>query len=142
MKNSIAALVVGFVFAIGLGLSGMTQPQKVVGFLDVFGKWDPSLIFVMLGAIIVHFVLYKLIRRRKTPRWAAQWNVPTKKDITLSLVLGSFVFGIGWGLGGFCPGPALTSLASFQVRPAAFVISMLVGMFLFRGLDRFCKFKK
>ena len=142
MKNGLAALVVGFVFAIGLGISGMTQPQKVVGFLDLFGNWDPSLIFVMVGGIIVHFVTYKLIRKRKSPLLSTDWHVPTKKEITPALVIGSLLFGIGWGLGGFCPGPAVTSLASFEAKPFIFVMSMLVGMFLFRLVDKKLNIKK
>lgn len=132
MSNSLAALVVGFIFALGLGISGMTQPQKVVGFLDLFGNWDPSLIFVMVGAIAVHIISYRLIRRRPTPFFDGQWHVPTRKDITLPLVLGSFIFGVGWALGGFCPGPAVTSLASFEIKPLVFVVSMVAGMILFR----------
>lgn len=142
MKNGMAALVVGFVFAIGLGVSGMTQPQKVVGFLDLFGKWDPSLIFVMVGGIIVHFATYKLIRKRKSPLLSAHWHVPTKKEITPALVTGALLFGIGWGLGGFCPGPAVTSLASFEAKPFVFVLSMLAGMFLFRLVDKKLSIKK
>lgn len=142
MKNGLASLVVGFVFAIGLGISGMTQPQKVVGFLDLFGNWDPSLIFVMVGGIIVHFVTYKLIRKRKSPLLSTDWHVPTKKEITPALATGSLLFGIGWGLGGFCPGPAVTSLASFETKPFIFVMSMIVGMFLFRLVDKKLNIKK
>ncbi|MFZ4403201.1 MAG: DUF6691 family protein [Pseudobdellovibrionaceae bacterium] len=142
MKNGLAALAVGFIFAIGLGISGMTQPQKVVGFLDIFGNWDPSLIFVMVGGIIVHFLTYKLIRRRKSPLLSADWHVPTKKEITPALVTGALLFGIGWGLGGFCPGPAVTSLASLETKPFVFVMSMLVGMFLFRLVDKKLNIKK
>ncbi len=142
MKNGLAALVVGFVFAIGLGLSGMTQPQKVIGFLDLFGTWDPSLIFVMVGAIAVHFLTYKLIRKRNSPLLSTQWHVPTKKEITPALVMGSFIFGVGWALGGFCPGPAVTSLASFDIKVLQFVMSMLVGMFLFKQVDKVIKLQK
>lgn len=142
MKNSIAALAVGFIFAIGLGLSGMTQPQKVIGFLDLFGQWDPSLIFVMIGAIVVHFITYKVIRKRNSPLFSSQWHVPTKKEITPALIIGAFIFGVGWALGGFCPGPAITSMASFDKTPFVFVISMLVGMFLFRQLDKKLKLQK
>lgn len=133
MKNALSALAVGFIFALGLGLSGMTQPQKVIGFLDLFGHWDPSLIFVMAGAILVHFVMYKLIRKRKSPLLSTQWHVPTKKEITPALIIGAFIFGVGWALGGFCPGPAITSLASFDKTPFVFVISMLTGMFLYKS---------
>lgn len=142
MKNAIAALAVGFVFAIGLGISGMTQPSKVIGFLDLFGHWDPSLVFVMLGAIAVHFLTYKLIRRRTSPLFSMQWHVPTKKDVTPALVIGSTLFGVGWGLGGFCPGPAVTSLASLESRPLIFVISMLVGMYLSKFVDSKLKIQK
>ncbi len=142
MKNAIAALVVGFVFAIGLGLSGMTQPQKVIGFLDLFGQWDPSLIFVMVGAIVVHFITFKVIRKRNSPLFSSQWHVPTKKEITPALMIGAFIFGVGWALGGFCPGPAITSMASFDKTPFVFVISMLVGMFLFRQVDKKLKLQK
>lgn len=136
MKNALAALAVGFIFAIGLGLSGMTQPQKVIGFLDLFGNWDPSLIFVMAGAIAVHFVTYRLIRKRQSPLLSTDWHVPTKKEITPALIIGAFIFGVGWALGGYCPGPAITSLASFDKTPFVFVISMLVGMILFRQIDK------
>lgn len=142
MKNSFAALAVGFIFSVGLGLSGMTQPQKVVGFLDLFGNWDPSLIFVMVGAILVHFVTFRLIKKRKTPLFDANWHVPTKKQITPALILGSFIFGVGWALGGFCPGPAVTSLASFETAPVVFVASMLFGMWLFRLVDKKLKLQK
>ncbi len=142
MKKSIIAFTVGFIFALGLGLSGMTNPNKVIGFLDLFGNFDPSLIFVMVGAIAIHFIAYKIIRKRSTPLFETQWLVPTKKDITPALVFGSFLFGIGWALGGFCPGPALTSLGSFQVRPAIFIISMIAGMLIFKAIDKKIKFKK
>nr|BFD59029.1 YeeE/YedE thiosulfate transporter family protein [Bdellovibrio sp. CKG001] len=142
MKNALAALVVGFVFAIGLGVSGMTQPQKVVGFLDLFGNWDPSLVFVMAGAIAVHFVTYRLIRRRPTPLLDTKWHVPTKTELTPALMVGAVLFGAGWGLAGFCPGPAVTSLASFEPRVVYFVISMLVGMYLFRLVDKKLKLQK
>jgi uncharacterized membrane protein YedE/YeeE len=142
MKTGIAAFIVGFIFAIGLGISGMTQPVKVVGFLDLFGAWDPSLIFVMVGAIAVHSITYRLIRRRSSPLLVSEWHVPTKKELTPSLIIGSVLFGVGWGLGGFCPGPAVTSLASLEARPLIFVISMLAGMFLFRVLDQKLKFRK
>ncbi len=142
MKTNLAALVVGFIFAIGLGVSGMTQPEKVVGFLDLFGNWDPSLIFVMIGGIVVHFVTYKLIRNRKSPLFSKEWHVPTKKEITPALVIGGVLFGAGWGLGGYCPGPAVTSLASFDAAPFVFVVSMLTGMGLFRLFDKKVTIKK
>jgi uncharacterized membrane protein YedE/YeeE len=136
MKNNIAALAVGVLFAIGLGISGMTRPEKVFGFLDVFGRWDATLIFVMAGAVIVHFVAFRFIVRRKSPLFSADWHLPQKTEITFRLIGGSFIFGVGWALAGYCPGPALTSLASFQIRPFIFFVSMILGMFLFRVADR------
>ncbi len=136
MKNNISALIVGFIFALGLGISGMTQPQKVFGFLDFFGHWDPSLMFVMAGAVLVHSILYQIIRKRKSPLFSTQWLVPQKSQITPSLVIGAVIFGFGWGLAGYCPGPGLTSLASFEFRPLLFVITMLLGMFIFKKLDQ------
>lgn len=142
MKNSLVALGVGFIFSIGLGLSGMTQPQKVIGFLDLFGAWDPSLMFVMVGAIGVHAITYRFIRKLNKPLLESKWHLPTKTQITPALIFGSLLFGIGWGLGGFCPGPALTSLASFEIRPVIFVMSMLVGMYIFKLIDKKMKFHK
>lgn len=142
MKNGLAAFLVGFIFAIGLGISGMTRSEKVVGFLDLFGNWDPSLIFVMIGGITVHFVTYKLIRKRKFPVLTNTWYVSTNSKITPALVIGSLLFGIGWGLAGLCPGPAVTSLASFEIKPFIFVLSMLAGMFIFHLIDRKLKIKK
>lgn len=142
MKNNLAAGLVGFIFAIGLGVSGMTQPQKVVGFLDFFGNWDPSLIFVMIGAILVHFFTYKIIRKKKTPWFSNKWHVPDRKDLTPALVFGGLIFGFGWGLAGYCPGPAITSLASFESRPFIFVGSMILGMILFKSVDRKMNFRK
>lgn len=142
MKNGITALIVGFLFAIGLGISGMTQTQKIIGFLDIFGKWDPTIVFVMSGAVIVHFITYKFIRKRKSPVLSPQWHVPNKRELTPSLIIGATVFGFGWGLGGFCPGPALTSVASFELKPILFVLSMIVGMILFRLLDTQLKLQK
>lgn len=133
MKNNVAALIVGVFFALGLGISGMTRPEKVIGFLNIFGNWDASLAFVMAGAIAVHAVAYRLIRRRNSPLFSKEFYVPTSKELTPSLIIGAFIFGVGWALAGYCPGPAITSLASFQFRPLMFVVSMLLGMFLFRG---------
>ena len=133
MKNNLAALFVGVIFALGLGISGMTRPEKVIGFLDVFGAWDFSLAFVMAGAIGMHAVAYRLIRRRKSPLFANGFHVPTSKELTPSLIVGAFIFGVGWALAGYCPGPALASLASLNIRPVMFVVSMILGMAFFRG---------
>jgi uncharacterized membrane protein YedE/YeeE len=142
MKQAWAAFAVGFIFAIGLGVSGMTQPEKVQGFLDVFGHWDPSLMFVMIGAIGLHTLTYRWIRKRSSPLFSGRWHVPTKKDLTPALMIGSMLFGIGWGLAGYCPGPAVTSLAGFNFQAWLFVGAMLVGMLIFKVLDAKLKLQK
>lgn len=139
-KELIAAFVVGLVFAVGLAVSGMTLPTKVIGFLDIFGEWDPALAFVMGGAVIVYAIGFRFVTRSDTPRFAPKFSIPTRKDITPRLLIGSAIFGMGWGLGGFCPGPALTSLSTGLPDVAVFVVAMLSGMYLFgiaeRGLEK------
>lgn len=117
-------------FGTGLILSGMTNPQKVQNFLDIFGTWDPSLAFVMGGAIFVTAPGFWLVQRRSTPFFHDMFNLPTRKDIDTRLVAGAAVFGIGWGLGGLCPGPAVTSLLFATPGVLIFVPAMLVGMSL------------
>ncbi len=136
MKSQISSLFIGFLFAIGLGISGMTQPEKVVSFLDVFGNWNPSLIFVMCGALIVHTALYRFILKRSSPLFASKFQIPTRRDIDSRLIGGSLLFGLGWGLAGYCPAPAITSLSSMTISPFVFVSSMLVGMILFIFLEK------
>lgn len=128
LKVAIGPFVGGALFAIGLGVSGMTEPSKVIGFLDLFGNWDPSLMFVMIGAIGVNAILYRLIIRRKTPLFEKQFHVPQNKTIDKKLLVGSGLFGIGWGISGLCPGPGLVGLLSQTHYAFAFVITMLVGM--------------
>ncbi|MBL7665196.1 MAG: YeeE/YedE family protein [Bacteriovoracaceae bacterium] len=139
IKINSVSFFAGFIFAIGLAISGMTQPQKVIGFLN-FSDWDPSLLFVMVGAICVHMVAYPLVRKRSSPLFDVQWHVPDRKDITSRLILGSALFGLGWGLGGFCPGPGLTTLATGDLRTIIFVGSMIVGMILFKKTEIYLKF--
>lgn len=136
MRLSLGTFFVGVLFALGLGLGGMTQPIKVVGFLDVFGNWDPSLLFVMVGAVGTHFVLYRLIRKRTTPLLTHEWHIPQKTELSRDLIVGSFIFGVGWALAGYCPGPAMTSLATLKIKTLLFVVSMLAGMFLFGLYDK------
>ena len=126
MKQNLAAFAVGFLFALGLGISGMTQPQRVIGFLDL-QRWDPTLLAVMAGAVAVHAVAYRIIRRRRTPLLDAGFHLPTAKQITPQLVIGAAIFGVGWGIGGFCPGPAVASLLSGAASPLVFVVAMLLG---------------
>ena len=127
---AIAALVCGFVFGWGLLISGMMQPAKVLAFLDIFGNWDPSLAVVMAAALVVSSAGFALAKRREQPLLAAQSLWPTKTDIDRPLVIGSVLFGAGWGLVGLCPGPALTNLATLSPRVIVFVIAMAAGMVL------------
>ncbi len=131
MKSILTALGAGVVFGVGLLLSGMTQPAKVVNFLDVLGDWDPSLAFVMGGAIAVHFLAYRLVPRLQKPVWGARWGLPTRRDIDARLLVGAVLFGAGWGLGGYCPGPALTSVVAGASSTMLFTGSMLAGMWGF-----------
>ena len=136
MNRLFAAFLAGLVFAIGLGLSGMTDANKVIGFLNLAGEWDPSLAFVMVGAIAVHLSLYRLILKRKSPLFADRFHIPTRQDIDPKLVGGGALFGVGWGLGGFCPGPGLVSATGLGSAAAVFVGCMIAGMLLHRLLHR------
>jgi uncharacterized protein len=126
--NILAAVAAGVVFGIGLVVSGMTNPAKVIGFLDIAGLWDPSLGFVMAGAIAVGVVAFGVARRRTRSLLGGAMQLPQRRDIDRRLVLGSAVFGIGWGLAGFCPGPAIASLGAGRLEAAIFVVAMLAGM--------------
>jgi hypothetical protein len=134
--RSLASLALGALFGIGLYVSGMIYPQKIQNFLDVTdfrGRFDPSLIFVMGGALLVTLIAFPLILRRKEPVLGRKFHLPTAKDIDGKLIVGAALFGVGWGLGGFCPGPALVSLATGSRSAIVFVVSMLLGMALYRG---------
>lgn len=126
-----AALASGIVFGFGLSLSGMLNPARVQGFLDVFGAWDPSLAFVLGGAVAVAFIGVQVMKRMRHPAFDDGFHVPTSRRIDAPLVIGSALFGLGWGIGGFCPGPAIASLSIGIPQTALFVIAMLVGMALF-----------
>lgn len=135
-KPLVAAFVVGFVFALGLAISGMTLPTKVIGFLDFGGAWDPTLAFVMGGAVTVYAIGFRWVTRREKPTFVNSFSIPSRTDITPRLIGGSVLFGLGWGLGGFCPGPALTSIPTGLAHVGVFVIAMLAGMYLFGVLER------
>lgn len=134
--NPFTAFASGLVFGLGLILSGMTDPGKVIGFLDAFGYWDPSLAFVMGGAILVGFFAFMLAHRRTQAFLGSAMHLPQARDIDNRLVGGSLVFGIGWGLAGFCPGPALVSFASGVDKAAIFVAAMLGGMVIYHAAER------
>ena len=130
------ALIVGLVFGLGLILSGMTDPAKVIGFLDLAGSWDPSLGFVMGGAILVGAIAFGFASRRERSLLGEPMRLPTATRIDRRLVLGSLAFGAGWGLAGYCPGPALASLATGGIKPLVFTAAMLAGMAIFELLER------
>ena len=134
--QAFVALLAGLLFGVGLILSGMSNPSKVLGFLDLAGKWDPSLAFVMGGAILVGAVAFRFGAGRTTSLLGEPMRVPTLRTIDRRLVVGSLTFGVGWGLGGFCPGPALASVLSGSMKPVLFVIAMVAGMVLFELLEK------
>jgi uncharacterized membrane protein YedE/YeeE len=124
------AALAGALFGAGLVISGMTRPARILGFLDPLGGWDPSLAFVMAGAVAVYAVAYAAIRRRARPWFEVRFHVPVRADIDAPLIAGAAVFGIGWGLGGLCPGPAIVAVAGGSTSALAFVLAMLAGMHL------------
>jgi uncharacterized membrane protein YedE/YeeE len=135
--QKISEFVVGLLFGMGLLLSGMADPAKVLGFLDLFGSWDPSLALVMGGAILVGFFAFTLAKKRTTSFLGGALRLPQANQIDRRLVIGSLLFGAGWGLAGFCPGPALVSLFAGQPKAAVFVVAMVAGMILFELADRY-----
>ncbi|CAO4166378.1 DUF6691 family protein [Methylorubrum aminovorans] len=132
MAATASAFAAGLLFGLGLIVSGMANPAKVLAFLDVTGRWDPSLAFVMAGAVAVSAVGYRVVRRRGRPVLATRLDLPTRRNIDLRLIAGAAVFGLGWGLVGLCPGPALTLLTVLPAQAATFVAAMAVGMLVFR----------
>lgn len=135
MARTLTALIIGAIFGIGLAISQMVDPARVIGFLDIAGHWDPTLIFVMGGALLLTAPFFPLILRRKAPFLAQRFALPAKVQIDRPLLLGAIIFGIGWGLGGFCPGPALAALASGSPVIALFVVAMIVGQWLGSRLE-------
>lgn len=136
MKSNLAALFAGALFALGLAISGMAQPAKVQGFLDITGQWDASLMFVMVGAIGVHVVALKLIGRRQAPVFMPGFQPRPQKAIDGQLLAGAAIFGAGWGLAGYCPGPAFVSVGGLSPTALVFVGAMTAGMLLHRFLHR------
>jgi len=128
--NKLASLVSGIIFGIGLVISEMINPAKVLGFLDLFGNWDPSLAFVMIGALVVSSPMFHLIKNNKKPLFAEKFNYSNNININTKLIIGSALFGTGWGLGGLCPGPAISSIALVNFYSITFVVSMFIGFYL------------
>lgn len=136
------ALVSGLLFGAGLVVSGMTQPTKVIGFLDLFGAWDASLMLVMGGAIGVHFFAYRFIANKRSPLFAAKFSVPTRRDIDTKLLVGAILFGAGWGLGGFCPGPGVVASASGATSVLVFIAALLASTYVTAKLETFAASRK
>ena len=132
--SKIISLVSGIIFGVGLVISEMINPEKVLGFLDLFGNWDPSLAFVMIGALIVSSPLFHIIKNKEKPLFAEKFNYSNNKRVNNRLIVGSALFGAGWGLGGLCPGPAISSIALLNINSITFVFAMFFGFYLVKFL--------
>lgn len=139
--NRFSEFLVGLLFGWGLLISGMTDPGKVIGFLNLAGTWDPSLAFVMGGGVLVGLLGFTLAKKRTTSFLGSAMHLPTSRDIDRRLVLGSLTFGAGWGLAGFCPGPGIVAMGAGESKAALFVLAMIAGMGVFEVLDRQAKAK-
>ena len=128
--NKLISLISGIIFGIGLVISEMVNPAKVLGFLDLFGSWDPSLAFVMIGALVISSPLFHVIQKREKPIFVEQFNYSNNKEINNKLIIGSALFGAGWGLGGLCPGPAISSIALININSITFVFAMFIGFYI------------
>jgi uncharacterized membrane protein YedE/YeeE len=137
MKTHLIALLSGILFGAGLALSHMIDPNKVLNFLDVTGRWDPSLLFVMIGAVSVAMIAFRFILKRSAPLWSTSFQLPQKKSLDLQLISGAAIFGIGWGMSGYCPGPSVTGLSLFSLESVIMVLAIYLGFFVsHRLLDK------
>jgi uncharacterized membrane protein YedE/YeeE len=136
MRANLSALAAGLLFGLGLTVSGMIDPAKVLGFLDIAGDWDPSLLFVLGGAVVTATIGFRLVQRRQAPLFAGRFHLPASSGIDTQIILGAALFGIGWGLVGFCPGPAISALLADGWQAALFVASASFGMAAHRLLRR------
>lgn len=131
-----AGYVAGLLFGMGLAISGMTDPARVLGFLDVAGVWDPTLMFVLGGAVITTFIGYRMVLKRSAPLLGGVFQLPSKQELDVRLLGGAALFGIGWGLSGYCPGPAIASIGSLSLPLLAMLVTMVLGWFAARQLTR------
>ena len=131
MNRLIAALLSGTLFGVGLSVGGMTEASRIVGVMDIAGPWDPTLVIVLLAAVVTYHVMYRFIVPRSAPLFAAKFEIPTRRDINLRLISGAGMFGVGWALSGYCPGPAVASLPSGQIQTIVVVLAMAAGMILY-----------
>ena len=139
--RSLVSLFCGVLFGLGLIISGMVNPAKVIGFLDLAGAWDPSLALVMVGGIAVAFVGFRFANRQTSAVLGGEMHLPTRRDVDKRLVLGSLLFGVGWGIAGLCPGPALVSLGAGHIDAVYFVLAMVLGMSLFAFLENAARYR-
>ncbi|WP_240036522.1 DUF6691 family protein [Halomonas urmiana] len=133
--KTLMGYIAGLIFGLGLAVSGMTDPARVLGFLDVAGAWDPTLMFVLGGAVVTNFIGYRLVLRRPHPLLGERFQLPTRTDLDGRLIGGAALFGIGWGLSGYCPGPAFASLGGLTLPLLAMLVAMVVGWFLARAIS-------
>ena len=133
--NKLVSLISGIIFGIGLVISEMINPEKVLGFLDLFGNWDPSLAFVMIGALIVSSPLFHIIKKKEKPIFAENFNYSNNKNINNRLIIGSVLFGAGWGLVGLCPGPAISSIGLLNIHSIIFIVVMFLGFYLVKLIN-------
>lgn len=132
--KTLMGYIAGLIFGLGLTISGMTDPARVLGFLDITGAWDPTLIFVLGGAVATNFIGYRLVLRRSNPIFGERFQLPTRQDLDSRLIGGASLFGIGWGLSGYCPGPAFASIIGLSAPLFAMLVTMVVGWFLARAM--------
>lgn len=128
--KTLMGYIAGLIFGLGLTISGMTDPARVLGFLDIAGAWDPTLIFVLGGAVATNFIGYRLVLRRLHPIFGERFQLPTRQDLDSRLIVGASLFGIGWGLSGYCPGPAFASISGLSAPLFAMLVTMVMGWFL------------
>jgi hypothetical protein len=129
------ALIAGVLFGLGLGYAQMIDPQKVIGFLDITGRWDPTLAFVMGGAVAVTLITFRWVLRRPQPVLDSKFYLPTSQHIDRPLLIGAALFGVGWGMGGYCPGPAITALVLGSANPVVFILAMVAGSLTYRWVS-------
>lgn len=135
MREKVLALVAGLLFGLGLGVSQMIDRERVLGFLDIAGDWDPTLAFVMGGAVLVTIISFRFVLKRSHPIFGNRFYLPTRKDIDRNLLIGAGLFGIGWGIAGYCPGPAITATVLGIANPFIFVVAMIVGSWCYKAVS-------
>ena len=135
-SQAIASFCCGALFALGLALAGMTQPLKIIGFLDVFGNWDPSLVFVLASAVGVYYVSFQFVVKRKTPMLGGKFMIPTRTDLDPKLIVGGLLFGAGWGISGLCPGPILATVGTGTTSVFTLLITMTIGLYVSKFINK------